>query len=158
MGRRLKAWARYRDRRELGLHLKQPLGIAVEHFYPILLAQRHVLHPRSAWHILDVGPIYGEQDAIDAHLLNAAQQRRVGKMAARGDVEVLAKYIAERYRINARRREMHEGVVDTPHQERQTLTEMPDDDLEGRKFIEYTREHQPEPRCRSLDGEAPAGA
>ena len=53
-------------------------------------------HPFWAGRVGDKGIVDREQDTVYADFLNAAQQRRVGKVAAGRDVKVFAERIAER--------------------------------------------------------------
>ena len=48
-------------------------------------------------------PVDREQDAVDAHLLHAAHQRRIGEVAAGGDPEIVAENVAEADRLGCAR-------------------------------------------------------
>src|SRR5262245_29867125 len=78
-----------------GLHFELPLGVAAQDLDLVLIAQRHGLHPLHRWLVGDEGPVDRKQDTVDAHLHHAAQQRRIGEVAAGGDVEVAAEGLAE---------------------------------------------------------------
>src|SRR5262249_25462494 len=90
---------RVAGRRCDSLHPEQPAGVAAENLDPILVAQRHGLHPLHGRLVGDERPVDREQDPVDAHLHHAAQQRRIGEVAAGGDVEVAAEELAEAHRL-----------------------------------------------------------
>src|SRR5260370_38649683 len=75
------------------------VGAAAEDLDLVLVAQRHRLHPLGGGRVGAERPVDREHDAIDAHLLHAAHQRRVGEVAAGGDVEVAAEHVAEADRL-----------------------------------------------------------
>ena len=138
------------------LHPQQPLGVAAQYLGLVLVAQRHRLHPFHAGRIDHERPVDREQDAVDAHLLHAAHQRRIGEVAAGGDPEVVAEHVAEADRLRCAR--PRDGVIDAPHQERQRLAEMAEDDLELRMLLEHAGQHHADRRRRGLHREAPGGA
>ena len=117
----------------IGLHFEKPLGVAAQDLDLVLVAQRHSLHPMHRRLVGDERPINGEQDTVDAHFHHAAQQRRIGEVAAGRDVEGAAEGLAEAYRLRAR---AGERVNDAPHQERQRLPEMAENNLEPRIGVE----------------------
>src|SRR5262245_50086988 len=137
------------------LHFEKPLGVAAQDLGLVLIAQRHALHPLHRRLVGDERPINREQDAVDANLHDAAQQRRIGEVAAGRDVEVAAEGLAEAYRRRAR---AGERVIDAPHQERQRLPEMAEDDLEPGIGLEHPAEHKPDRLRRRFDRVAPGGA
>ena len=134
------------------LHAKQALDVPAQNLRLVLGIELDALHPRRRGLVLDVREIDGEQNAIDANLLDAAEHRGIREEAARGDVEVLAERLAEVDLLVPRAREHR---VDAPQQERQAFTEVADDDLEVRILFEHTAQDQPHPLRRSLDREAP---
>src|SRR6516162_2063139 len=154
----LENWAAQSPRKpafeRLGLHFEKPLGIAAQDLGLVLVAQRHVPYPLHRRLVSDERPINREQDAVDAHLHHAAQQRRIGEVAAGGDVEVAAEGLAEAHRLRAW---TGERVIDAPHQERQRLPEMAENDLESGIGLEHPAEHEPERLRRRFDRVAPGG-
>src|SRR3569623_1179657 len=76
-------------------HPQQALGVAAQYLRLILIAQRHRFHPLHAGRIDHERPVNRKQDAVDAHFLIAAHQRRIGEIAARGDPEIVAEDVAE---------------------------------------------------------------
>src|SRR3954451_21671453 len=86
------------------LHPQQETGVAAENLSLVLIANRCALHPLRPWHVRHEGPVDGVKNAVDAELHHAAQQRRVGEEAARGDVEVGAEDVAEAQSLLARPR------------------------------------------------------
>src|SRR5512141_2984114 len=84
-----------------GLHLQQAFHVAAEDLCLVLRAERDALSPVGAGLILDERVIDREEDAVNADLLDAAQERRVGEEAAGGDPEMLAERVAEPCRPGA---------------------------------------------------------
>src|SRR6516162_4464704 len=138
----------------IGLHFEKPLGVAAQDLDLVLVAQRHSLHPLHRRLVGDERPINGEQDTVDAHFHHAAQQRRIGEVAAGRDVEVTTEGLAETYRPGAW---TGERVIDAPHQERQRLPEMAENDLEPGIGLEHPAEHEPDRLRRRFDRVAPGG-
>ena len=84
---------------------------------------------------------------VDAHFHHAAQQRPIGKIAARGDVEIVAENVAEIRRLAARPLQRR---LDAPDQKRQRLAQVPEDDLQLRIFLEHAGEDEPNAERRGL--------
>src|SRR5713226_3828598 len=77
-----------------GLHLQQPLHVAVQQLLLVLAAQRQGFQPFRAGLVVDKRVVDREQDTVDPHLHHAAQQRRVGEEAAGRDPEMFAERVA----------------------------------------------------------------
>src|SRR5512145_2682827 len=116
------------------LKLEQPLRVAVQDLGLVLAAERHGFHPLRAGGVRYEGVVYGEQDAIDAHLHDAAEQGWRREVAPRGDPEMLAEGVAKRSLAIALARERH---VDAPQRERERLAEVAENDLEPRIGLEH---------------------
>src|SRR5262249_45986659 len=112
---------------------EQRRGIAAENFCLVRIRDRRLGEPLGSHGIGDERPVDGEQDAVDAHFGDAAGERRVGKVAARGQVEMLAENLAERIRLVAGARQR---LVDTPEQEWNAFAEMAEDELQTRVLVE----------------------
>src|SRR6185312_13060480 len=85
------------------LQLQQALGVAAQYLRLVFVRQRRTAHPvdrRAA--VRHEGPVDREQDVVDAHFHDAAQERRIGEEAACCQVEVLREDIAEAQRLLAR--------------------------------------------------------
>src|SRR5437868_6538057 len=83
-------------------HPQQAFGIAAEDLDLVLLAERHGVYPFGPKRIGDERPVDRKHDAVDAHLLHAAQQRRIGEKPAGGQIEVIAEDIPEAERLVTR--------------------------------------------------------
>ena len=134
------------------LHLQQPLGVAAQDFCFVLVGERHGVHPVQRRRVHDERPIDREQDMIDAHLHHAAQQRRIGEIAARRDVIVAAEDVAEAQRFLAR---PLERLVDAPDQKRQRFAEMTEDDFQLRMPLEHAGQHEADGGGRGFHRIAP---
>src|SRR5262249_28966442 len=64
--------------------LQEPFGIAVEDFRLVLGGDGQAVGPARPRRIVDKGVVDREQHAVDADLLDAMEQRRVGEEAAGG--------------------------------------------------------------------------
>src|SRR4029079_5951880 len=69
-------------------HPQQPFGVATGDLRLVLIAQRHAREPGRTRSIPLDWIVDGERDAIDAHLLDAEKQRRIGEEAAGRNREV----------------------------------------------------------------------
>src|SRR5215813_15471685 len=123
------------------LHFEKPLGVAAQDLGLVLIAQRHALHPLHRRLVGHERPIDRKHDTVDAHLHHAAQQRRIGEVAAGCNMEVAAEGLAEAQRLRTR---TGERLINAPHQERQRLPEMAENDLEPGIGVEHPAEHQPD--------------
>ena len=66
------------------------MSVAAVHLSFVFVGERNGLHPVRAGDVLHERPVDGEENAIDAHLEDGAEQNGGGEEAAGGDVEVLA--------------------------------------------------------------------
>ena len=137
------------------LHAQQPLGVAAQDLDLVLVAKRNRFHPVRRQRILDERPVDTEHDTVDSHLHHAAEQRWIGEVAARRNVEIVTENVAETHPLLARTRK---GLVDAPDQEGQCLPEMPEDDLQPRMDVEHPAEHHPDRLGRCFHRVAPGRA
>src|SRR2546421_12155532 len=72
----------------LALHSQQPLRVAARDLGLVLIAQRNGCEPRGTRRIRLEWIVDREQDALDAHLLHAQQQGRIGEETAGRNAEV----------------------------------------------------------------------
>ena len=99
-------------------------------------------------------------DAIDPDFVDAVSKRQGIFDAAGGDREIALKIFARFELISATRRAgagcPHE--IEPPHPERQGLTHVAKHDLELRKTVEHSTQHQADCLCTSFHAVAPCGA
>src|SRR5688572_23607211 len=77
------------------LQAQEPSGIAASDLRAVCGGERNVLHPLHRRGIQHERIVDGKEDAVGAQLHHRAEERRGGKVAARGDTEMLAEGIAE---------------------------------------------------------------
>src|SRR5262245_50241357 len=117
-----------------GLEFQERLGGSAKHFGLVYRAERRSVQPVGRHFVRDERPVHREHDAIYTHFRDRCGQGRVREVAARCQVEVLAERLLEKgVAAGARQR-----LVDAPKQERNAFSEMAEDDLQLRMFLEYS--------------------
>ena len=126
--------------RTLGLRKPQEsLRVEMTDLLPIRWAEGGVIEKGSPLLIRAEGIIDREHDAVGPHHLHGEQERWISEETAGRNMEVVQKVL--RHRPLQLLCHGHERVIDARKHERNHLSHVPNDDLQGGQAIEHPHRH-----------------